>query len=94
MYRRVSNPAAVVGRHPFTKRKHATGVWSIGANEEWCVDGHEKIQKSMGIGVWGIVDKFSRLEIGLWAVPNARVRELTTALYLRAAKKKGGEPLA
>jgi hypothetical protein len=36
----------------------------------------------MGITIWGVVDKFSRIEVQLSATPNARVQELPPALYL------------
>jgi len=50
---------------------------SAGPNEEWCVDGHEKIKNLMGI-----IDKCSRVELGLWAMPDARVPEMPPAQLL------------
>ena len=92
-HRKEQDPSKVAARHPQTRKVHKHGLWSIGPNEEWCVDGHEKIANVMGISVWGIIDKFSRLELGLSAVPNARLSDLTPALYLREVKKRGGENL-
>ncbi|KAF8531117.1 hypothetical protein JB92DRAFT_2693102 [Gautieria morchelliformis] len=37
------------------------GLVSPGPNEEWCIDGHEKLKEQMGIEVWGICDKYSPL---------------------------------
>ncbi|KAJ3495134.1 hypothetical protein NLJ89_g10675 [Agrocybe chaxingu] len=91
--RRADNPDGVAARHPRTRKIHHHGLHSSGPNEEWCVDGHEKILNSMGIAVWGVVDKFSRLELGLWAVPNARLADVPPALYLRLVHKLGGMPL-
>ncbi|KAJ2925354.1 hypothetical protein H1R20_g11768, partial [Candolleomyces eurysporus] len=48
----------------------------------------------MGISVWGIIDKFSRMELGLWAVPNARDRNVPATLFLYTIKKFGGCPLS
>jgi len=45
----------------------------------------------MGIAVWGVIDKFSRMELGLWAMPNARIQEIPPFLgVLRLVKEKGG----
>ncbi len=88
--RKEQNPDAVAARHPVTRKVHHHGIWSIGPNEEWCVDGHEKLLPTMGIAVWGIIDKYARVELGLWAMPNARVQELPPALYLRVVRNQGG----
>jgi hypothetical protein len=88
--RKAQNPEAVAARHPVTRKVHHHGIWSIGPNEEWCVDGHEKLLHIMGIGIWGVIDKYARVELGLWATPNARHQELPPALYLRVVKEQGG----
>jgi hypothetical protein len=87
---REQNPDAVKARQPGAKKAHSHGLWSIGPNEEWGVDGHEKLTQSMGISIWGVADKFTRMEMSLYATPNARVQELPPALYLRTCKKWGG----
>lgn len=91
--RKNHNPDAAAARHPTTRKVHHHGIWSIGPNEEWCVDGHEKLVNLMGISVWGIIDKYSRVELGLWAMPNARIPEIPPALYLRTVKGKGGKSM-
>ena len=90
-YRKEQDSEATSARDPKTRKIHHKGLWSISPNEEWCIDGHEKILLSMGIAVWGVIDKFSRLELGLWAMPHARLKELPLALYLRLLKKQGGK---
>jgi hypothetical protein len=40
---REQNPAAAAARRPGVKKIHSHGLWSIGPNEEWGVDGHEKL---------------------------------------------------
>lgn len=89
-FQKTADEDAAKARHPNTRKVHHHGLWSSGPNEEWCVDGHEKILPSMGIGVWGIIDKYARLELGLWAVPNPRHIDLPPALYLRLVRKKKG----
>ncbi|KAF8998666.1 hypothetical protein BDQ17DRAFT_1247363, partial [Cyathus striatus] len=91
--RRVQNPEASEARHPRTRKVHHHGIWSIGPNEEWCVDGHEKLINCMCIAVWGVIDKYSHMELSLYAMPNSRVQQLPPALFLRLVKDKGGMPL-
>ena len=81
---------AAKAHHPNTRKVHHHRLWSSGLNEEWCIDGHKKILLSIGIGVWGIIDKYARLELSLWAVPNPRQIDLPPALYLRLIRKKKG----
>ena len=87
-----ANAEASAARHPRARKVHRHGLYSAGSNEEHCVDGHEKILASMGIGVYGLIDKWSRLELGLWAVPNPRDQDLPPALWLRVVKKLKGTP--
>lgn len=89
-FRQTDDPDAAAARHPETRKVHHTGLWSIGPNEEWCVDGHEKLLNLMGIAIWGIADKFARIELALWAVPNARLADVPPALILRLILKLGG----
>ncbi len=92
-FRKTENPEATAARHPRTRKVHHHGLHSSGPNEEWCADGHEKILLCMGIAIWGIIDKCCRLELGLWAVPNARLADVPPALYLRLVRKLGGKNL-
>ncbi|KAJ3523600.1 hypothetical protein NMY22_g11368 [Coprinellus aureogranulatus] len=90
---RKENPEAAAGRHPVTRKVHPHGLSSAGPNEEWGIDGHEKLLALMGIGVYGGTDKYSRLELGLWACPNPRDGDLPPALWLRMCKSAGGMPV-
>ncbi|RXW18835.1 hypothetical protein EST38_g7018 [Candolleomyces aberdarensis] len=91
---KAENPDVVARRHPSTRKQHKHGIYSSGPNEEWCLDGHEKILLSMGIAIYGIIDKFSRMELALYAVPDARNSDVPVAVYLRAVKQQGGIPLS
>lgn len=88
-FRKAENPEAAAARHPVTRKVHHHGLHCSGPNEEWCMDGHEKILQAMGIAVWGINDKYARVEIDLYAVPNARISEVPPVLYLRTLRKRG-----
>ncbi|KAF9033382.1 hypothetical protein BJ165DRAFT_1598800 [Panaeolus papilionaceus] len=91
--RKHENPAAVAARHPRTRKVHSHGLFSAGPNEEWCLDGNEKIFHSMGIAIYGINDMYSRRELILIAVPNARSVDVPTTVYLQTVKKFGGMPV-
>lgn len=85
------NPEGAAARNPVTKKVHPHGLSSAGPNEEWGLDGHEKLLLSMRVGVYGGTDKYSRLKLGLWACPNPRDPNLPIAMWLRMVKEVGGE---
>ncbi|KAJ7868533.1 hypothetical protein B0H14DRAFT_2572268 [Mycena olivaceomarginata] len=62
--------------------RDAADMRKPGAKKNGCVDGHEKILLCMGIAVWGIINKYAREELNLWAVPDARTADVPPALYL------------
>ena len=84
-------PQVVASRRPGAQKVHKRGLHSIGPDEEWSVDGHDKLVNSMGVGVWGVVDKFSRYILAHYAVPNNWLADVTLALYLLTIKKAGGK---
>lgn len=71
-------------------QKHPSTLSSAGPEKEWGFDGHEKLIREMGIGVYGGTDKFNRMELGLYACPNARDQRLPVVIWLRTVKKFGG----
>lgn len=48
----------------------------------------------MGIAISGIIDKYSRIEIGLLAVPNARLAVVPPIIFLRNVRRLKGMPLS
>lgn len=88
---KVLEPQVLASRQPGAKHYHRHGLHSIGPNEEWSVDGHDKIVNSMGIGIWGVVDKFSRLVISYFALPNNRRADVALACYFLTVQKAGGK---
>jgi len=84
------DPVAVENRRLSARVVHGHGLHSIGPNEEWSLDGHDKLCRSMGIAIWGIVDKYSRLIIGHYAVPNNRLADTALACFLLLVEKSGG----
>jgi hypothetical protein len=77
-------------RRPEAKKTHRTQLTSTGPNEEWCGDGHDKLNK-IGIEVYGIRDKASGFWLGLWPVPNNRIKEVVAYLYLLLIEEYRGK---
>ena len=92
-YMQARDNAAAQARRPGSKVIHGKGLWSAGPNEEWGADGHFKLLDEMGITNWGLVDKASRLELGLYAVPGPLNGDITLALYLLTVKRRKGEKM-
>jgi hypothetical protein len=69
---------------------HGKGLWSAGPNEEWGGNGHLKLLDKMGISIWGLVDKASRKELGLCAIPSDFNANMTLVLYLLTVKQQNG----
>ncbi|KAF8486785.1 hypothetical protein DFH94DRAFT_796573 [Russula ochroleuca] len=65
---------------------------SLGPHHEWSADGHDKLTK-LGFPIWGIRDKWSGKWLGLWVVPNNRLKVTIGYLYLLLVKKLGGMPM-
>lgn len=87
-------PEGFVIRHPNTKtnRIHRGKVVSIGPNEKWAVDGHEKLA-FMGYEIYGIRDYWGKIH-DYAVVPNARNEQAVEFLYLRLVSKLGGKYLS
>lgn len=70
--------------------KPSGGMSSCGPNESWLVDGHDKLVIPLRIGIYSIVDKYSRKILSLYALPKHRLATTPAALYLLLVKKLGG----
>ncbi|KAF7293373.1 hypothetical protein MIND_01114100 [Mycena indigotica] len=91
--RKAADPDANDKRRPDARTVHKSGIFCSGPNEEWCMDGHEKILDCMGIGIYGTIDKYGRYELQLNAMRSVRRADIPPALYLRLVKEKGGIPI-
>ncbi|OSD05401.1 hypothetical protein PYCCODRAFT_1443303 [Trametes coccinea BRFM310] len=79
-------------RHPTSKKKFRLPLVSLGPDHEWSCDGHDKLS-TIGFPVWGIRDVWSGKWLGLWVVPNNRLKIVTAYLYLRLVHDVGGMPI-
>lgn len=66
-----------------------TPIALAGPNEKWCADHHSKLSK-IGMEIYGIRDKASGKWLGLWAIPNERVKQCLAYLYLCVVEAYGG----
>jgi hypothetical protein len=84
------DPAALAARNPTACQIRRVPLVSLGSNDVWCVDGHDKLVH-YGFAIWGMRDKFSRKWLGLWVVPNNRHSIVVAYLWLSTIRKLGGE---
>lgn len=87
---RDEDPEGFTLREP-TARKVQRGVLrSLGPNQEWSADGHDKLS-AYGFAIWGIRDKWSGKWLALWVLPNNRKKHAIAFLYLKLISKLGGK---
>lgn len=77
-------------REPTSKKIHRGILTSIGPHHEWSADGHDKLV-SIGFAIWGIRDKWSGKWLGLWVIPNNRLKSAIAYLYLSLIAELGGK---
>jgi hypothetical protein len=79
-------------REPTAKKIHRDALVSLGIHHEWSCDGHDKLA-SRGFPIYGIRDKWSGKWLGLWVVPNNRLKLSVAYLWLGLVADIGGESL-
>ncbi|KAG6848069.1 hypothetical protein H0H93_003660 [Arthromyces matolae] len=89
---RIIDPEGFSLREPTSKKIHRGVLTSIGPNHEWSADGHDKLVR-IGFAIWGVRDKWSGKWLGLWVIPNNRLKVAIAYLYLSLVAKLGGMPL-
>jgi hypothetical protein len=57
-----------------------TALVAIGIHHEWSCDGHDKLTR-YGFPIWGVKDKWSSKWLGLWVVPDNRLRIYGSLLW-------------
>lgn len=83
-------PEGFLRRHPRHSKIVRTPLTSLGPNDEWSADGHDKLA-SVGIAIYGFRDKASGYWLSLRVVPNNRLNIVIMYLYLSLIEEKGGE---
>ncbi|KAJ4492555.1 hypothetical protein C8J55DRAFT_533549 [Lentinula edodes] len=64
----------------------------IGPHQEWSGDGHDKLA-GIGFPIWGVRDVWSGKWLGLWVVPNNRLKDSIAYLFLKLVHEYGGIPV-
>ena len=85
----VQDKDAFEAREPHSRRVQRTPLVSLGIHHEWSGDGHDKLA-AIGFPIWGIRDKWSGKWLGLWVVPNNRLKVAIAYLYLSLIYLLGG----
>ena len=85
-------PEGYLRHHPCSSKIPRTPLTSLGPNDEWSADGHDKLNK-IGIAIYGFRDKASGYWLSLHIVPNNRLNVVITYLYLSLVEEKGGKLL-
>lgn len=90
---RAVDPEGLAGRQPtFKATRDRTGHFLVpGPNYQWHVDGHLKLQR-FGIGIYAIIDGFSRYIVAAFAGPSITTAVSILKLYGLAVEGVGMRP--
>jgi len=83
------DPEGFAIREPGSGKRQRSQLVLVGPHHEWSGDGHDKLSKS-GFPIWGIRDVWSGVWLGLWVLPNNRLKIAIGYLYLKLIKEVGG----
>jgi hypothetical protein len=86
---KIQEPEGFEHRHPTAKKIHRQPLVALGPNDQWSCDGHDKLTK-IGFPVWGVRGKWSGKWLGLWVVPNNRLKVVVAYLFLSLVHELGG----
>ncbi|KAF8825278.1 hypothetical protein HHX47_DHR7000632 [Lentinula edodes] len=75
-------------RDPTSEKIPRTILVCIGPHQEWSGDGHDKLA-AIGFPIWGVRDIWSGKWLGLWVVPNNRLKDTIGYLYLKLVHEYG-----
>ncbi|KAH7903949.1 hypothetical protein BJ138DRAFT_1019807 [Hygrophoropsis aurantiaca] len=92
MEMRLIDPSGFESRSPTAKRIHRVAVVALGPHYRWSGDGHDKLVK-IGWPIWGVRDVWSGKWLGLWVVPDNRLKVATAYLFLKLVEELGGMPI-
>jgi len=86
----LQHPEGFALRDPTSKQIKRGKLVNIGIHEEWSGDGHDKL-KAIGFPVYGIRDVWSGKWLGLWVLPNNRLKDAVAYLWLSLVEEYSGE---
>ncbi|KAJ3994232.1 hypothetical protein F5050DRAFT_1800803 [Lentinula boryana] len=89
---REEDPDGFKSRDPTAKKIKCSVLVCLGPHHEWSGDGHDKLT-AIGFPIWGMHDVWSGKWLGLWVVPNNRLKETIGYLFLKLVHEYGGIPI-
>lgn len=87
---REEDPEGFQSRDPTAKKISRGVLVCLGPHQEWSGNGHDKLA-AIGFPIWGVRDVWSGKWLGLWVVPNNRLKDTIGYLYLKLVHEYGGE---
>ncbi|KAG2133446.1 hypothetical protein BD769DRAFT_1627428 [Suillus cothurnatus] len=88
----LQEPEGFVARQPTSKKLSRKPLVVLGPHHEWSGDGHDKLTQ-IGFPIWGIRDVWSGKWLGIWVLPNNRLKDGIAYLYLSLCYQLGGMPI-
>ncbi|KIJ43461.1 hypothetical protein M422DRAFT_240130 [Sphaerobolus stellatus SS14] len=79
-------------RDPTSRKIKRRALVNLGIHEEWSGDGHDKLKK-YGFAIYGIRDVWSGKWLGLWVIPDNRLKVVVAYLWLSLSEEYGGLPI-
>jgi hypothetical protein len=83
------DPDGFAARAPTAKKIHRVPIVALGIHDRWCADGHDKLKK-IGFPIWAVREMWSGKWLGLWSIPDNRLKLAIAYLYLRLVEEHGG----
>ncbi|GJJ07921.1 hypothetical protein Clacol_002127 [Clathrus columnatus] len=78
------------GIHLTGKKAKCSPIAVLGPHHEWSGDGHDKLS-AIGFPLWGVCDVWSGAWLGLWVVPNNRLKAAIAYIFLSLVEQLEGE---
>ncbi|KZS89724.1 hypothetical protein SISNIDRAFT_416609, partial [Sistotremastrum niveocremeum HHB9708] len=85
-------PEGFISRDPRSKEIGREPLYAIGPDDEWSLDGHDKLA-SEGFAIYGIRDKWSGRWLSAMVVPSNRYAAVIGVIFLKLVKERGGIPI-
>ncbi|KIJ52906.1 hypothetical protein M422DRAFT_242852 [Sphaerobolus stellatus SS14] len=89
---RYQDPEGFQLHDPTSKRIKRRALVNLGIHEEWSGDGHDKL-KRIGVAIYGIRDVWSGKWLGLWVIPDNRLKDTIAYLWLSLVEEYSGLPI-
>ncbi|KIJ36436.1 hypothetical protein M422DRAFT_179437 [Sphaerobolus stellatus SS14] len=89
---RCLDPQGFAIHQPGTRKVRQSKLVVLGPHYEWSGDGHDKLLE-IGFPIWGIRDVWTGVWLGLWVLPNNRLKIVIGYIYLLLIEKLGGMPV-